>query len=720
MRNTFFSVVKIVSLSLLIVSCTDSSSHDSWEVYGGNKENNHYSSLNQITKDNVSKLQKAWVFSSGDSDKFTQIQANPIIIDSILYGVSPKLKLFALNAKTGQAIWSFNPYNVIQSINVGVGYFAMNVCRGVTYFDDGLDGQIFYAAGSSLFCVNAKTGHLVEGFGKGGSIDLHNDLGRNVESLYVAMTTSGIIYNDVIIIGTRVDEGAAAAPGHIRAYDVNTGALRWIFHTIPQPGEVGYDSWEDPEAWKNVGGANSWAGFSMDERRGIVYAPVGSASYDFYGGKRKGNNLFANSILALDAATGKRIWHYQTVHHDLWDRDLPTAPVLVTVNKDGRSIDALAQITKSGFVFLLDRITGEPIFPIPEVEIPHQSLLIGEKTSPTQPIPVYPKPFARQQLTEADLNTLVSDSSQMVIKETFSKIHKEHLFYPPSAKGTLIFPGYDGGGEWGGAAYNPKNGLLFVNASEMPWILTMVKNDIEEKNEMETNYTAGKRAYKNNCMACHGINLNGTGNFPSIINVKAKFTEDSLMNLLKSGRRMMPAFNHLSESVKKAIASYVLGLTSKDEPYVGTDIPLNTYWEMPYTSTGYNKFLTPEGYPAINPPWGTLNAINLNTGDIQWKITYGDTPEFEAKGIHTGSESYGGPAITENGLLFIAGTKDKKFRAYNQDTGELLWETELPFPGFATPSIYQVDGKQFVVIACGGGKLGAESGDNYVAFSLPD
>ena len=720
MRKVFFSVVNTIFFFVLIMSCADSSSHDSWKVYGGNKENNHFSSLKQITKDNVSKLQKAWLFSSGDADKFTQIQANPIIIDSILYGVSPKLKLLALNAKTGKLIWSFDPYHIVQSLNVGVGYFSMNVCRGATFFDDGLDGRIFYAAGSSLFCVNAKNGNLIPTFGQGGSIDLHNDLGRNVESLYVAMTSPGIIYEDVIIIGTRVDEGAASAPGHIRAYDVNTGAMRWIFHTIPQPGEVGYDSWEDPEAWKHVGGANAWAGFSMDEKRGIVYAPIGSASYDFYGGKRKGDNLFANSILALDAATGKRIWHYQTVHHDLWDRDLPTAPVLVTVNKDGQIIDALAQVTKSGFVFLLDRVTGVPIVPIPEVEVPYQSLLIGEETSPTQPIPVYPKPFARQQLTENDLNSLVPETSQKIIKETFNQIHKEHLFYPPSVEGTLIFPGLDGGGEWGGAAYNPNTGLLFINPSEMPWIVTMVEKDIEERNEMETNYTSGKRAYKNNCMACHGLNLEGTGNFPSIANVQSKFSEDSLINLLKFGRRMMPTFNHLSESVKKALVSYVLELSSKDDPYLGTDIPLNTYWEMPYTSTGYNKFLTPEGYPAINPPWGTLNAINLSTGEIQWKITYGETPEFEVKGIHTGSESYGGPAITENGLLFIAGTKDKKFRAYNQDTGELLWETELPFPGFATPSIYQVDGKQFVVIACGGGKLGAESGDTYVAFSLPD
>ena len=691
-----------------------------WKVYGGNKTSNHYSALQEVDTANVSQLQPAWEYHCKDADEHTQIQVNPIIINGILFGVSPKLKLFALDAANGIQKWIFDPLDTSKT-NKGGGYFSMNVCRGVTYYSDEKDARIFYAPGPSLFCVNAATGKSINTFADNGRLDLHSDLSRDVKNLYVASTTPGIIYKDMIIIGSRVAEEAAAAPGHIRAYDVHTGKLRWIFHTIPQPNEEGYTSWADSNAWQHIGGANVWAGFSMDEEKGILYAPVGSASYDFYGGKRIGEDLFANSVLALDAATGKRIWHFQTVHHDIWDRDLPTAPVVVNITKDGQKINALAQVTKSGFIFLLDRATGKPVYPVNETKVPVETDLTGEQPWPTQPIPSFPKPFARQLLTEKDLNHVIPDSSYAELKKRWDSTRHDHMFTPPSKQGTVIFPGFDGGAEWGGPSYDPSTGILYVNASEMPWILTMV--DLSKKNTsppQEKNIDAGKRIYTNTCMACHGADRKGSGNNPTLLNVEAKYTETSFKNLLNEGRRMMPAFKQLGEGEKEALMSFILQNKSlQEKKYTAPRKEEDSYFKMPYSSTGYHKFLTREGYPAVDTPWGTLQAINLHTGKVEWKTTIGDYPELKAKGIHSGTENYGGSVVTAGGLLFIAATSDKKIRAFNKRTGQLLWEHDLPAAGFATPAIYEKNGKQYIVIACGGGKLGKPSGDSYVAFALP-
>jgi quinoprotein glucose dehydrogenase len=721
MKSRYLIIVCVIIIIASSCKLHPEKNYKNWEVYGGNKENNHYSSLTEIDTNNVKQLQVAWTFHTGDSDMMTQIQVNPIVVDGVLYGVSPKLKLFALDAATGKQKWIFNPVNDTAKEVKGFGYFLFNVCRGVTYYTDGKnDKRIFYAASSKLFCIDATTGKPITSFGDGGKIDLHNDLGRDVKDLYVSSTTPGIIYKDMIIAGDRVNEEMPAAPGHIRAYDVHTGKLRWVFHTIPQPGEEGYETWDNKEAYQHVGGANSWAGFSMDEDKGIVFVPVGSAVYDFYGGKRTGQNLYANCLLALDANTGRRIWHFQTVHHDMWDRDLPTAPALVTITKDGKKIEAVAQPTKSGFIFLFERATGKPIYPIEEKPVPKESELVGEKPNATQPFPTLPVPFARQSLTEKDLNTLVPDSSYQDIKEKLSTYKAGFIFNPPSKEGTVIFPGFDGGAEWGGPAYDPETGILYVNASEMPWVLTMI--DIKDKpTANETNLQAGERLYTTTCMACHGPQRKGSGNFPSLIGVNKKYNEEQFEQLVTSGRRMMPAFNQLAESEKKALASFILDLKSKQkEKFIAPSRPEDAWNKMPYSGTGYNKFLTKEGYPAVTPPWGTLNAIDLNTGQILWKDTLGDYPEFKAKGIHTGTENYGGAAVTAGGLVFIAATSDAKLRAFNKRTGQLLWEVDLPACGFATPSVYNVNDKQYVVIACGGGKLRKPSGDAYVTFALPE
>lgn len=710
------------------VSCKPGAkeAYKNWSVYGGTKDALHYSTLTEIDTSNVTRLAVAWTYHTGDADTLfhSQIQCNPVIIDGILYGITPKMKMIALDAATGKQQWVFDPGNNMStdtSAQTRIMMAFSNTGRGVTYWTDGKnDKRLFYTAGDHLICLQAADGKPIPGFGNNGRIDLHEGLDRDVKDRFITSNTPGIIYKDILIIGSRVAEDATAAPGHIRAYDVRTGKLKWIFHTIPQPGETGYEVWEDKAAWKHLGGANCWAGMSLDEAKGIVFVPTGSVSFDFYGGKRLGSNLFGNCVLALDATTGKLIWHYQTVHHDLWDRDLPTAPVLVNIVKDGKKMEALAQPTKTGFIFLLNRATGKPVYPVEEKPVPGQSELVGERPAATQPVPTFPKPFVRQSLSETDLNNFVSDSSFQDIKNRLAGYKTGHIFNPPSKEGTVIFPGFDGGAEWGGPAYDPATGILYVNANEVPWILKMV--DVKEKTAKEENHlAAGKRLYTLNCMSCHGPDRKGTGNYPSLIAVNKKYDDATFHQLLRSGRGMMPAFNHLSQQEQNAVASYILeDKTRQSEKFINEPKQEDAYRHLPYTNTGYNKFLTKEGYPAVSPPWGTLTAIDLNTGEFIWKETLGDYPELKAKGIHTGTENYGGPVVTAGGLLFIAATKDNKIRAFHKRTGKLLWESDLPASGFATPAVYQVKDKQFVVIACGGGKLKTPSGDAYVAFALPN
>ena len=705
---------------LLFFSCSDKKDigANNWAVSGGSNENTRFSSLSQINTANVQQLAPAWEFNTGDADtvNHSQIQCNPLVIDGILYGTSPMMKLFALDASSGKQLWSFDPItSIVENKRM---FFVMNNCRGISYWSDGQeDRRIFFTAGSHLHCINAKTGKLIMNFGDSGKIDLHAGLGRDVSNLYMTATSPGTIYKDLIIIGSRVDEGPAAAPGHIRAYNVKTGKQEWIFHTIPEPGEPGHETWDNPKAYLRIGGANNWSGMSLDEKRGIVFVPTGSASFDFYGGKRTGNNLYADCLLALDAATGKKIWHYQNIHHDVWDRDLPTAPALVTVTHNGKKIDAVAQPTKTGFIYLLDRETGKSLFPVTEQPVPVDTELKGEILSKTQPMPSLPKPFARQAFTESEINDLLPDSSKADILKRWTSYRKDHMFAPPSKQGTIIFPGFDGGAEWGGPAYDEESGLIFVNANEMPWVLTMVEETVTPK--MENYIEAGGRIFLQQCMACHGADKKGTGNYPSLDSVKIKYTESTLLALINSGRRMMPSFKQLTNEDKNAVAWMLLDKKSGMKKRFPLQ-PVDTFLQLPYGITGYNKFLSKEGYPAVKPPWGTLNAINLNSGEIAWKIPLGETPEFAKKGIITGTENYGGPVVTAGGLVFIAATRDSKIRAFDKKTGKQLWEYLLPAPGFATPSVYMFNGKQYLVIACGGGKLGTKSGDSYIAFSLPD
>ncbi len=711
--NKYLQFFVIIFTLLEISSCSEKEnskliSGKNWPTYLGDQHNSHYSPLSQINKTNISQLKVAWEYRTGDLSlkENTQIQCNPIIIDGILYGSSPMLKVFALDAATGKQKWIFDP-----SSFKGV---SMHVNRGVVYWEDGEDKCIIFTAGPYLFALNADTGKLVESFGKSGRASLKSKLGVWAQKLYVVSRTPGIIFNDLLIMGTALSEGPKAAPGYIRAYDVRTGKVQWTFRTIPKPGEYGYETWPK-EAYKSVGGVNSWAGFALDKQRGIVFVPTGSASYDFYGGNRKGENLFANSLIALNAKTGERIWHFQTVHHDLWDRDLPAPPNLITVTHNGKDVDAVAQITKSGFVFLFDRETGEPLFPIEERKV-KSSDLDGEEAWPTQPFPLKPPPFSGQKLTTENI-TDISKASHDYVAGILSNVRTGEQFIPPSREGTVIYPGLDGGGEWGGAAFDPNTNILYVNANEMAWILTMI--DINPANS-DSPMSLGASTYLANCAMCHGPDMSGdaTGTYPTLKGVFDKYSEDEIESIIVKGKNFMPGWKHIGDKRIKAVMSFIAG---KEEATDAHTIDIEDNAEIvPFTHTGYNRFFDHLGYPAMKPPWGTLNAIDMNKGEILWQVPLGEFEELSKKGIpKTGTENYGGPIITNGGLIFIGASKDEHFRVFDKATGEELWKYKLPAGGYATPSTYEVGGKQYVVIACGGGKMGTKSGDSYIAFALP-
>lgn len=694
-------LILLLSSSFLFTTFKQSKAPVEWPEYQGGPERNQYSPLHQIDTSNVQQLIPVWEYHTGDSG---QIQCNPIIIDGILYGMSATALPFALDASTGKEKWRLNPEGESN---------ALSTSRGLVYWQDNDDKRILYTNESWLYAVDAGTGQPIVHFGDSGRISLKAGLGATARDKFVISNTPGTVFEDLIIMPLRVSEGPDAAPGYIQAFNIRTGEVAWVFHTIPHPGEEGYDTWP-PKIYENtlgVGAANNWAGMAIDRDREIVYVPTGSASMDFYGGNRKGKNEFANTLLALNARDGSLIWHYQLVHHDILDRDPPAPPNLLTVMHNGKEIDAVAQITKQGYVFLFDRENGTPLFDIEEVPVP-ASDIPGEEAWPTQPKPVLPEPFARQNLTVEDINPWASN--QEALQKNMGSIRSEGAFTPLSTQGTIIFPGLDGGAEWGGAATDPE-GIIYINSNEMPWLISLEEN-IQQP---DAGLSMGESLYASLCSACHGKDRRGNtaSGFPSLDSLENRMTEQHSSEIIRQGKGMMPAFTSLTEEEHDALINYLYGKETFREP--GLDVSKDP--NSPYRISGYTKFLDKDGYPAVTPPWGTLNAIDLNTGEFKWKIVYGEYPELVEKGIpQTGAESYGGPVVTAGGLLFIAGTKDRKFRAYNKQNGILLWEVMLPAAAFATPSTYEVNGRQFVVIACGGTKLGAEKGDSYIAFALPE
>ncbi len=689
------------ALSMAIPAQPAAQSKD-WPVYGGNAAGQRFSPLAQIKRANIAALREVWRLETGIGG----LQTSPVVIDGVIYAYAADQSAIAIDGATGKELWRFTS-----------GTPSMQPARGVSYWADGTERRLFVTSASALYALDPATGKPVPSFGDGGKIDMRAGMGRDPDSFPAFLTTPGIIHKNLIITGYRTAEGNPAAPGQIRAFDVRTGALVWTFNTIPHDDAPGSETWP-AGAWQEAGGANVWAGMALDEARGIVYAPTGSATPDFDGTGRIGDNLYANSLLALDANTGKLLWHFQAVHHDLWDRDFPTPPTLLTVVNKGHRVDAVAQATKQGVLFVFDRVTGAPLFPIEERAVP-QSDVPGEKTALTQPFPVLPVPFARQRLTEDMLTQRTPDAHAAALAK-FKTLRSEGPFTPLGlSRKTIVFPGFDGGAEWGGEAVNPAKGIIYINANDVPWFGGL------RESRIDPNAGRGQIIYNAQCSACHGDKRAGSPpDFPSLIDIGKRLSAAQIGTIIAGGRGRMPGFPQIGTQDRELLTAFLQGQSSSP-----VQTRIQREWRelagskpTKYQFTGYEKFQDPEGYPAVVPPWGTLNAIDLNSGKTLWAIPFGEYPALVAKGLrNTGSENYGGPMLTASGLLFIGATiHDRKFRAFDSRNGKMLWETVLPYAGNATPISYAIRGRQYVLIATSGGKdRTGPQGSAYIAFALP-
>jgi quinoprotein glucose dehydrogenase len=701
-----------------ICSCNNNQSADfkNWKSYRGNDGISAYSGLDQINTENVNQLEVAWTFRTHDTVGNSSMQCNPLIIDGIFYGVSPRQKTFALDAKTGKQLWMFDPYPKSTTYS--------GATRGLAYYENGDDRRLFMCASYKLFSLDAKTGKQNMNFGDSGFVDLRKGLRNDneIEKYSVQNTSPGVVYKDMIIVGSSMGETYTDMPGNIRAFDINTGKLRWVFNTIPRPGEPGYDTWP-ADNYKNAAGCNAWSGFSVDRKRGMLFAATGSPGFDFHGGNRKGANLYANSVIALDAETGKYKWHFQVSHHDMWDYDLPTPPILVTIKKDGKAVDAVVQLSKQGWIMVFDRDSGKPVFPIEERQVA-VSRMSDEFSYPTQPFPLKPAPLARHHF-DTSLVTDISKESHDYVMNEISQYSFGDIYHPQDTQGIVQVPGFRGGSEWSGGAFDPETNIMFIGANDIPNVVKLIELKKEDEDEIYKLpvLKAGEKVFQNNCAPCHGIDRKGIDPFPSLINIAGKLSPSQAFEIVEKGRDKMPSFVNLSLPQREAVVAYLFNLKNRKltrvEATKSKDTASNKYKQ--YRIKGYTQLKDQFGYPGIKPPWGTLNAVDLSTGEYVWKRTLGQYPELIAKGIpETGTQLFGGGVVTAGGLIFIAASRDEKFRAIDKKDGKILWEFQLPVGGYATPATYEVDGKQYVVIAAGGGGLQAtRRGDYYFAFSLP-
>ena len=621
------SVFAILLFSFTVVFSFAASAQE-WRFYGGDAGGSRYSSLKQINRDNVARLQLAWTYHMGEANRegngtdrhrVSPFESTPLVIDGVLYFSTPSNRVIALDAENGREIWQFDP----QSGRAGPRQYFQH--RGVAYWQskNGEDRRILYGTfDGRLIALDAKTGKPRGDFGKDGVVDLRPGVADGYPDAEYSVTSPPAIYQDLVITGAAVPEYPSRGPsGAVRAFDVRSGKPVWTFHTIPQPGEAGHETWEE-SAWKDRTGANVWSMMSVDAERGMVFLPVGSASYDFYGADRKGADLFSNSLVALEAASGKLLWHYQMVHHDIWDYDMPAQPVLITMRREGKEIPAVAQVTKMGFVFICDRLTGKPLFPVEERPVP-KSDVPGESSWPTQPFPVKPPAFVRQSLSEKDISDVTPESNRHCT-ELFHSLENHGMFTPYGLKMTLVMPGTLGGGNWSGASFYAASGYLFVNANEVGAVGAMK---------------------------------------PQVANAPERYRRDS-----KNGE--------------------------------------------------YARFWDEHEWPCQKPPWGTLNAVDVNSGEIAWKVPLGIVDELK---VATGTPNLGGSIVTAAGVVFIGATTDSRFRAFDAHNGAQLWVAKLEASANATPVTYMgKSGKQFVVIAAGGGGyFGGRVSDAVEAFALP-
>lgn len=690
--------------------------YQSWRVYGGDSANTHFSSLTQINRSNVSSLSVAWDYHSARGQSIptaSELQVNPIIIGNTLYGRNPNYNVFAIEADSGKELWRFEP----DAAHVGLSFM-----RGLSYWENSNStnaDRIFFTTAHKLIALDASNGEVIEKFGNQGIVDLRKGLGRDPNKIAVYAPSPGVIFENLIIIGSAVNETQGAAPGDIRAYDVVSGELIWSFHTLPHQGEYGYDTWP-ADHWKTGGGANAWAGLSVDPVRAVVYAPTGSPTPDFNGSDRPGSNLFSNSVLALNARTGERIWHYQTVHHDLWDRDLSSPPTLAQIKQHGKTKDVVVQASKQGVLYVLDRDTGKPIFPIEEVSVP-ASDIPGEYTHPTQPQVTLPEPFTRQSFDANEITNISSDAYEYV-KKQFDQAAPFEYFRPPGLKPTIVFPGFYGGSNWGGGAFDTETGIYYINAMEDANIVNIEAIEVDKGSE----FGFGEFVFKKHCSGCHGDQLQGFYPYaPALKDVHINSNKKDALRIINNGKGRMMPFSHLPRHEQVAALDYLFEFSasqankSDNNPSPNRPKTNSQTTETAYVFGGYTPFMDQRYYPAIKPPWGTLNAIDLASGKRLWQVPLGEYTELTQEGVPpTGTRNYGGPIVTAGGLLIIAASSDEKLRIFDKNNGNLLWEYSLPAAGYATPSTYQVNGKQYIVITCSGGKLGTQSGDRYLAFSL--
>jgi len=727
-----------------------------WTDNGGGPDNSHFSALNQITKENVGKLEVAWSYPSNDTISYVW---NPLIVGNMMYVLARNNSLVALDATTGKEIW-------IHEALTGIAP------RGINYWEskDHKDRRLIFQKNSYLEEINADTGKSILTFGTGGIVNLREGLRRYSTSGPLGRVQSnnpGKIFENLLLQGTSPGEGFLAPPGDLRAYDVITGALVWQFHTIPHPGEFGYDTWTK-DAWLYAGGANTWGEISVDAKRAIAYFPTGSATYDFYGADRPGANLFGDCLIALDARTGKRLWHFQAVHHDLWDYDNTSAPQLITVMHKGKKVDAVAMAGKTGFLYVFNRVTGEPLWPIKETAVPWSDMP-GEHAWPTQPIPTAPPPFSVETVTSKKKNPYVlTDEERTHWRQVVDSALNKGLFTPPSTRDTINMPGNQGGSNWGTTAANPAAGIVYVMGLNEPAILKLSKDMPRSNRFVGGSAAQGRTIYERNCQGCHGVDLRGNGNYPSLVDIMTREGVDTVRSTVNGGKGPMPSFSaDLKENDMNDLLTFLSnpaaaggggGRQAAQEeaeklggPVVASGgAPAGQYMaklgagvrgNSPYGQMGGPPY--PEGVDAaseryytgynimgniIKPPYSTLTAYDLNKGTIKWQVPVGDDLRALKEGAHdTGAIGIRvGMVTTSTGLVFMAGG-DMKIRAYDQETGKILWTAKLPGQSKGIPAIYEAGGKEYLVVNATSPPGGRESPirtdsdqpRGYIAFALP-